>query len=91
MHKLEKYTFSGYIFTSVYFHGCGSKILQIIELESGKKNWPPSSLKHDLASWFDVLLGKNSVYSINLKFFVLSLIVLPREITVKKVRLSWTK
>lgn len=48
-HKLEKDTFSGYIFTSVYFNVCGSRILQITELESGKENWLPSSLKPDLA------------------------------------------
>ena len=79
------------LFTSVHFNGHGSKILHLRELENGKKNWLPSSLKHDLASWFDVFLGKRSVYSIKLKFFVLSLTALPHEITVRTMKPGWSE
>ena len=91
MHKLERETFSGYIFTSVNFNGRGSKILHVTELESGNQNWLPSSPNHDLAAWFAVLLAKNSVYAIKLKPFVFPLTVLPREITVRKAKLGWTE
>lgn len=53
-----------------------------MELESNKKIWLQPSLKHYLAFWFDVLLGKKQhFYSLKLKLFVSSFTVASHETT----------
>lgn len=37
--------------------------MHLMELESDKKIWLQPSLKHYLAFWFDVLLGKDSIFT----------------------------
>lgn len=82
MHEPEKQPFSDCIFTSKHFNGKDSKKMHLMELESDKKIWLQPSLKHYLAFWLDVLLGKKQhFYSIKLKLFVSSFTVAPHEAT----------